>query len=198
MTTIPDRNETTEYEELCQQLNFYFSDRAIARWLTENLPEKEWLEEIAISFVHELENDEDTPPDHECKTCGVECTLKDGFKWFREDDTYECATCFDEHFNLPDNENDEMTQSEYREWNRENPELQALGRQVETLEAEQKKLVAYIKEQQDHIKALSARFEAENGKFATADWDTILRSDDTNSGEAPAATQPIPIPSGRK
>jgi hypothetical protein len=92
-----------------------------------------------------------------------------------------------------------MTQLEYREWNRENPEIAALGRQVETLEAERAKLIAYIKEQQEHIRVLGAQYEADNGRLATADWDTILgSSDDTNSGEAPAATQPIPIPAERK
>jgi hypothetical protein len=151
--------DNDDYEELCQQLNYYFSRQAIVRWFTENLPEKEWLEEIAIEFVHELEGDADTDTD----------------------------------------ENDEMTQLEYREWNRENPEIAALGRQVETLEAERAKLIAYIKEQQEHIRVLGAQYEADNGRLATADWDTILgSSDDTNSGEAPAATQPIPIPAERK
>jgi len=173
-----------------------FTEEEVGAWFTAKLPELEWLEEIAIEFVHELEGDadtdaEDTPPNHDCKSCGVECTLKNGFKWFREDDTYKCQTCFD-------NENDEMTQSEYEEWNRENPAIEALGRQVETLEAERAKLIAYIKEQQEHIKVLGAQYEADNGKFADADWASILRFDDTNSGEAPAATQPIPIPAERK
>jgi len=148
--------DNNDYDELCQQLNYYFSRQAIVRWFTENLPEKEWLEEIAIEFVHELEGDAD-----------------------------------------PD-ENDEMTQLEYREWNRENPEIAALGRQVETLEAERAKLIAYIKEQQEHIKVLGAQYEADNGRLADADWASILQSDDTNSGEAPAATQPIQIPAERK
>ena len=198
-----------------------FTEEEIGAWFTAKLPELEYLEEIAIEFVHELEgeedtDDEDTPPDHECKSCGVECTLKNGFKWFREDDTYECARCFDK--------NDEMTQSEYREWNRWNRDPESddgcgdvdpdkvsyatvdeyifgrvkdlcsefdlpypefcpvqitnelasalkLSRQVETLEAERAKLIAEI---------------------------ATLKTTGSNSGAAPAATQPIPIPAERK
>lgn len=145
---------------LAEEIERRYSQEEIADYFTERLPALEWLEEIAITFVHELEEDADTEAD--------------------END-------------------DEMTQLEYKEWNRENPEIAALGRQVETLEAERAKLIAYIKEQQEHIRVLGAQYEADNGRLATADWDTILRSsDDTSSGAAPAATQPIPIPSEHK
>ncbi len=32
---------------------------------------------------------------HECRECGEEVNIKDGYKWFRESDTYECLGCFD-------------------------------------------------------------------------------------------------------
>jgi len=32
---------------------------------------------------------------HECRECGDEVNIKDGYKWFRESDTYECLGCFD-------------------------------------------------------------------------------------------------------
>ena len=31
---------------------------------------------------------------HECRECGEKVNIKDGYKWFRESDTYECLECF--------------------------------------------------------------------------------------------------------
>ena len=221
--TVEDTNETTEYEELQQQLNYYFSENSIARWFTENLPEKEWLEEIAIAFVHELEGDADTDTDGDMVPSEtVLCTYDEvnDFIWgrvkdiireenlpFPEVDAVKITNELQSALELKEEnkklkarieelENDEMTQADYTEWNRENPEIQALGRQIESLEqtsdslrAERAKLIAYIKEQQEHIRVLGAQYEADNGQLATADWDSILRSDDTSSGEEKAATQ---------
>ena len=221
--TVEDTNETTEYEELQQQLNYYFSESAIARWFTENLPEKEWLEEIAIAFVHELEGNADTDTDGDMVPSEtVLCTYDEvnDFIWgrvkdiireenlpFPEVDAVKITNELQSALELKEEnkklkarieelENDEMTQADYTEWNRENPEIQALGRQIESLEqtsdslrAERAKLIAYIKEQQEHIRVLGAQYEADNGQLATADWDSILRSDDTSSGEEKAATQ---------
>lgn len=33
---------------------------------------------------------------HRCKKCRVVCDIKKGFKWCRDDNTYECQPCFDE------------------------------------------------------------------------------------------------------
>lgn len=222
--TVEDTNETTEYEELQQQLNYYFSEGAIARWFTENLPEKEWLEEIAIAFVHELEGnaDTDTEDGDMVPSETVLCTYDEvnDFIWgrvkdiireenlpFPEVDAVKITNELQSALELKEEnkklkarieelENDEMTQADYTEWNRENPEIQALGRQIESLEqtsdslrAERAKLIAYIKEQQEHIRVLGAQYEADNGLLAEADWDSILRFDDTSSGEEKAATQ---------
>ncbi len=222
--TVEDTGETTEYEELQQQLNYYFSDREIARWFRENLPEKEWLQQIAINFTHELEGDENTDDDESEEPLTRIEKLRAKVNELAKDYTIQTERVEDlEKYNAEINhenreldkmnaellyeneelktrieelENDEMSQLEYAEWNRENPEIQALGRQIESLEqttdslrAERAKLIAYIKEQQEHIRVLGAQYEADNGKLATADWDSILRSDDTSSGEEKAATQ---------